>query len=370
MRGFTSKYIFDGEKLLSNKIILVDDKKIIDIVDQAPANIQVQYLGDGVISQGFVDLQLNGCGGVLFNDTIDEHTLSIMNDTWRHYGTTGFLPTLITSPFSDVIKALNVCKSWFEKHGNKHGVLGIHLEGPFLSLQKSGIHPKEHVIKPTDEMLQQIVSYRRYFPIKMTIAIEEFTESQIKYLADNDIIISMGHTNATYDIAKKSIELGAKTATHIFNAMSGLTGRNPGVIGAILNSDIYTGLIVDMLHVDGGNVELLKKVKDNQVYLVTDAVTPTGTEMTEFDFAGKHLYVKDGKCLDNEGVLGGAYLTMNDGVKNMVKYCNIDLATALKMATLIPLKVLDLDNEMGYIKKSYRADLIYLDLDSYTCQVL
>ncbi len=371
MRAYTSKYIFDGEQLLTGKIIFVDDNnKIVDIVNNVPANIQIEYLGDGVISPGFIDLQLNGCGGVLFNDSITEATLDIMYQTWQKYGTTGFLPTLITSPFSDVIKALEVCKSWFNKYGNTRGVLGLHLEGPFLSLQKSGIHSKEYIIKPNNDMLQQIVSYNNYFPIKMTIAVEEFTSSQIKYLVDNGIIISIGHSNASYNVAIESINLGIKTATHMFNAMSGLTGRNPGVIGAVLNSEIYTGLIVDMLHVDVGNVELLNKVKNNQVYLVTDAVTPVGTSMLDFKLAGKQLYVKDGKCVDIDGVLGGAYLTMNDGIKNIVKYCHIDLATAIKMATLIPLQVLGLDHEMGRIKVNYRADLVYMDLDTYQVKII
>ena len=371
MQGFSSKYVFDGTSMLENKTVLVDKNKIINIVDLSdiPAGTTVTNFGDGVITPGFIDLQLNGCGGVLFNDSISLETLEVMYQTWRRYGSTGFLPTLITSPFVDVIKSLQVTQEWFSLYGNTRGVLGIHLEGPFLSKSKSGIHPKEYIITPTDEMLQKIVAYRRHFPIKMTIAVEEFSEQQIKFLVDNNIIISIGHCNASYAVATKSIELGASTATHIFNAMSGLTGRNPGVIGAILNSDIYAGLIVDMLHVDAGNVKLLEKIKKNQIYLVTDAVTPTGTEMEEFEFAGKTLFVKDGKCIDAEGVLGGAYLTMDEAVKNFVTECKLPLTDGLAMASLIPAKVMGLDHELGRIKAGFRAELIYMDLNSFQCQV-
>ena len=152
--------------------------------------------------------------------------------------------------------------------------------------------------------------------------------------------------------------------------MSGLTGRNPGVIGAILNSDLYTGVIVDMLHVDGANIRLLQKVKQSHVYLVTDAVTPTGTDMIEFEFAGKKLFVKDGKCIDKEGVLGGARLTMNDAVRNCVENCRLSLEESLTMASTIPAKVMGMDQLIGKIKTGYRADLIYMDLDNFECEVL
>ena len=155
----------------------------------------------------------------------------------------------------------------------------------------------------------------------------------------------------------------------MFNAMSGMTGRNPGVIAAILNNPVYTGLIIDLLHVDEANVELLHKIKPEHVYLVTDAVTPTGTDMTQFEFAGKTLFVKEGRCVDADGVLGGAYLTMNEAVMHAVQQCGLSLATALAMASLIPAKVIGKDRELGRIQSGYNADLIYLDLQTYKCKI-
>lgn len=370
MQAFVSQYVFDGTKLLKNKAVLVDNGIIVDIVDAntiMDKELIINY-GDGVLSAGFIDLQLNGCGGVLFNEDLSHNTLDTMYKTCLRYGTTSFLPTLITSDFSDVIKALEVVKQWFKQYGNSKGVLGIHLEGPFISKAKAGIHPQNFILKPDLQLLQQIVDYRKFFPVKMTIAVEEFNPQQIQFLKDNGVILSVGHSNAKYAEVISAIEHGVVTATHVFNAMSGLTARGPGVIGAVLNSNIYMGLIADLLHVDSANIEIIHKIKADKIYLVTDAVTPTGTNIEEFKLAGKTLYVKQGKCLDELGILGGAYLTMNEAIQNCVTHCNIDLVSALKMASSIPAKVMQLSESLGVIKPGYRADIIHLNLDTFNCQ--
>lgn len=372
MRSVTARYVFDGVNLLENKVILIADNQVIDVIDKDKLYDRgfLEDYGNCVISPGMLDLQLNGCGGVLFNADISIETLETMHQTNLRYGTTGYLPTLITADFADSIAALEVVKEWFKRYGNTRGVLGIHLEGPFLSKEKRGIHPEEFIIKPNDEMLAQIVPYARLFPIKMTMAVENVEPYQIEYLAKHGVIVSIGHSNASYDVAENAFKYGARTVTHMFNAMSGMTGRNPGVIGAVLANSCYLGLIVDMLHVDRANVQLMTKLKPTSVYLVTDAVTPTGTDMTEFDFAGKHLYVRDGKCVDDAGTLGGAYLTMNEAIQNCVKKCGLSLEQSLMMATLIPAQLLGIEDLIGQIKPGYRADLIALDLDDYTCQVI
>ena len=372
MKILASKYLFDGDSLLENKALIVDEqKRIIDIVDSSTVDTSgnnFHYYGNGVISPGFIDLQVNGCGGVAFNQDISIATLKTMYKTWLQHGTTYFLPTLITCDFADVISALNVVKDWFAEYGNTRGVIGIHLEGPFISKEKSGIHPQEYIIKPTNDLLLQIIAYRKYFPIKMTIAVEEFTSKQIQLLLDNNITLSIGHSNASYAQACSAIDLGVTTATHVFNAMSGLTARTPGVIGAILNSDIYTGVIADLVHVDAANIELLHKIKREHVYLVTDAVTPTATNMLQFEFANKSLYVHEGKCVDANGVLGGAALTMNQAVLNCVNHCGIALQDALKMAVIIPAKVLQLNPQMYLIKPGVAVDnVMYMDLISGEC---
>lgn len=372
MRSITAKYIFDGVNLLTNKIILLADNQIVDVIDSDKLydKSQLEDFGDSVISPGMLDLQLNGCGGVLFNADISMETLETMHQTNLRFGTTGFLPTLITADFNDSITALEVVKEWFKQYGNTRGVLGIHLEGPFLSKEKRGIHPEEFIIKPTDGMLAKIVPYAKLFPIKMTMAAENVKPEQIEFLAKHGIIVSIGHSNASYEVAENAFKHGAKTVTHMFNAMSGMTGRNPGLIGAGLANPVYLGLIVDMLHVDKANVRLMTSLKPTSVYLVTDAVTPTGTDMTEFDFAGKHLYVRDGKCVDDAGTLGGAYLTMNEAIENCVEKCGLSLEQSLTMATLIPAQLLGVDDQIGRVAKGYRSDLIAMNLNNYSCQLV
>lgn len=377
MQAFTSKYLFDGNVIFKDKTVVVEDGVIVAITT-APYELtsgKVEpaghtYCGHGILTPGFIDLQLNGCGGVSFNADISESTLETMYQTCRKFGTTGFLPTLITCEFADVIKALNVIQKWFKKHSNNRGVLGIHLEGPFISRSKCGIHPTKYIIQPTHELLERIVSYSKFFPIKMTIAVEEFTPAQIKFLIDHGIVLAIGHSNASYAVAMESIKLGVKATTHTFNAMSGLTARAPGVIGAALYSDIYTGLIADLVHVDAANIKLLNKTKADKIYLVTDSVTPTGTDMVEFDFADKALYVKDGKCVDANGVLGGANLTMNQAIANCVKHCGIDLEHALKMASQIPARLMGIDKKIGRIEPEYRADLVYMDMKTFKCEIV
>jgi N-acetylglucosamine-6-phosphate deacetylase len=293
-----------------------------------------------------------------------------MHQTNLRYGTTSYLPTLITSAVADVMQALEVTKQWFKLYGNTRGVIGLHLEGPFLSVEKRGIHPLEFIIKPTDDLLAAIVPYTKFFPIKMTLAPENFTTAQIEYLVKHGVIVSLGHTNATYAQAEAAFNHGAATVTHMFNAMSGMTGRNPGIIGAVLANAPYLGLIVDLLHVDKANVRLLAQLKPTTTYLVTDAVTPTGTNMTEFDFAGKHLYVREGRCVDDAGTLGGAYLTMNEAVERCVDECGLSLEQTLTMATLTPARLMGLDQQLGKIAAGCRADLIALNLKDYSCTII
>jgi N-acetylglucosamine-6-phosphate deacetylase len=371
MQVIAAKYLFDGETLLENKALIIDNNLIQKIIDiNLATSLNYNYLGDGIIAPGFIDLQLNGCGGVLFNETTDMPTLETMYQTCLRFGTTSFLPTLITSDINTVTLALNTVKEWFATYGNTRGGIGIHLEGPFIAKDKKGIHSEEHIIKPEDKLLALVTQYVKHFPIKMTIAVETFTEAQIKFLYNAGIILSIGHSNANYAQAVKAIQCGITTATHVFNAMSGLTARNPGVIGAILNNNIYAGVIADLLHVDAANIELLYKLKPDKLYLVTDSVTPMGTKLTKFMLAGKELSVKDGKCIDENNVLGGANLTMNNAIKNCVEECHIPLPQALKMASLIPAQVMHLDNTLGKIKPNYRADLVYLEPNNYECTIV
>lgn len=372
MRAITAKYVFDGVNLLTDKVVLIDDGLIIDLIDRDRLFDPklLEDFGNVIISAGFIDLQLNGCGGVLLNDDISFATLEQMHQTNLRFGTSSFLPTLITSSFADIEKTLELIKEWFAKYTNTRGVIGLHLEGPFISVAKKGIHEEEFIIQPTMEILNKIVSYVKYFPIKVTLAPEQVTLEHIRFLTKHGVVVSLGHTNASYEQANDAIlNGGASNVTHLFNAMSGFTGRNPGVIAAALANDVYMGMIADLLHVDAASINLIAKLKPTNAYLVTDAVTPTGTNMIEFKFAGKQLYVRNGRCVDDMDTLGGAYLTMNQAVANCVDKCAISFEQALMMATLTPAKVLKLDNQMGKIAQGYMANLITINND-FECQII
>lgn len=357
---------FNGKFLNANPYAILIDvarNKIVKIVapDAIPNGYKHIHLKDKVLAPGFIDLQVNGCGGVNFNQDISINALTTMKNTLEKHATTGFLPTLITCDFNDVITALEVIKQWFNQYGDSFGVLGIHLEGPFISKEKHGIHPIKHIIAPTLKNLELIAQYRKYFPIKLTIAPEVFTFDQIKYLVDAGITLSIGHSNADYKTVKQAIDLGVITATHMFNAMSGLSARNPGVIGSFLSTpNTFNGIIVDLLHVDPVNVKLLSQVKADTTYLVSDAVAPTSTTMDKFTFANTELYVKDGKCVDKNGTLGGAILTLDYAVYNCVTKCNIYPAHALKMASIIPSDVMNF-NHLGRIAPNAYANFIMFD---------
>lgn len=371
MQIIKSKYLFDGIQILENKAIVLDSKKIVDVlnIDQIPNDSNVIDYGDKLITQGFIDLQINGIGGVVFNNDISLDALEIMHQTNLLFGTVGFLPTIITCDFKDIVQALNVVKDWFAKYQNTRGVLGIHIEGPFISMQKPGIHPQKYILKPEMQHLAKIVEFRKYFPIKLTIAPEEFESEQIEYLIKNDIILAIGHSNANYSVIETAINLGVSALTHTFNAMSGLTARNPGVIGAALNLPLYTGLIADLIHVDMANIKLLYSLKKDMIYLVSDSVTPTGTDIQEFEFAQHKLKVVDKKIVDEMGTLGGAYLTLNEAIKNCVKI-GIPLTDVLKMAVVTPLKVMNLNIKNGMVTKGSLNNLVALDLNEFECGLI
>jgi N-acetylglucosamine-6-phosphate deacetylase len=366
MSYITAKYIFDGSNLLINKAINIESGKI-NIVDYNENILNCKNLGNGVITSGFIDLQINGCGGVLFNDNISYETILTMQKTCSKFGTTHFLPTLITTNFENIKKALQIIDIWIKENGYYNGVIGIHLEGPFISFNKKGIHQKDYIIKPRVDILKYIISYAKKFPIFMTIAPECFTKEEIKYLKNNQVILSVGHSSTTYQDIIEKIPYGLTTATHLFNAMSGITARDPGVIGAILNSNLYAGFIADLLHVDPVNIEISHKLKQEQLYLVTDAVTPMGDSSIEsFMFAGKKIFVKNGKCEDENGVLAGANINLPTSVRNCIVNCNIKLEDALKMVTLIPARVMGMEQNIGNIFAK-NAKLVYMSLDDYSC---
>jgi N-acetylglucosamine-6-phosphate deacetylase len=362
MYALTNCTIYTTQSILTEHAVVIENDKIsaIQLISQLDANIKLVDLQGANLCPGFIDLQINGCGGVMFNSEISEQTLNIMQATNLKSGCTSYLPTLITSSNDDIKQALKVARTFMDKNVNE--VLGLHLEGPFISLEKKGVHRPEFIRQP-DPTIIDLICANADIVSKVTIAPENFTGAMIKQLHDADIVVSIGHSNATYAQATTAIQNGASFATHLFNAMSPMTGREPGVIGAIYDHQIYSGIIVDGIHVDYANVRISKKILNEKLILVTDATAPVGANITEFDFVGTTVYYKDGKCFNQDGTLGGAALTMIEAIENSVKHVGIELAEALRMATIYPAKAISVDDKLGSIKVGKIANLTIFDND-------
>lgn len=351
--------IYTGEGIVKNKAIIIDGNRVEALVDEIPKDIKVIDLQGKIVAPAFIDLQLNGCGGVLFNDEISLDTLRVMNETNIKTGTTSYLPTLITTTDKNIEKALKLVEE--NENLEEIGVLGLHIEGPYISIPKKGIHNPAYIRVMSDEIIHKIAKFGSKVTKIMTIAPENAKVEHLKELKDSGINLSIGHTNATYEEALEKVEY-FKMATHLFNAMSSFTSREPGVIGAIFeNKSLYTGIIVDGVHSHYGSVKIAKDILKEKLFLVTDAVAPVGTNMESFMFEGNKVLYKDGKCISPDGTLGGSALTMIEGVQNLVKHVRVSLEEALLMASTYPAKAIRVDDKYGYIKEGYIADLVVLD---------
>ena len=358
--------LLDGERAATGQAVIVRGDRIEAILPErnlaADADLDVIDLQNAYLVPGFIDLQLNGCGGVLFNDAITVETLETMHRTNLDSGTTEFLPTLITTSEEHMRLALEVVRQC--RRNAPNGVLGIHLEGPCINPERNGIHDARFIRKPSREMVECIAAAAGDFPVMLTLAPECNEMTTVSALVEAGVIVSSGHSNAHYAEAAAGFDAGIGVATHLFNAMSPWTGRDPGMVGAILErEEVAAGIIVDGFHVHYASIKLAKSIKRQGLFLVTDAVTPTGTSMAAFQLGGRTVFVKEGRCVSVDDTLGGALLTMIGAVANSVRHAGIPLLEAVRMATLYPARVVNRDHELGKVTEGYLADLTVFDDD-------
>jgi N-acetylglucosamine-6-phosphate deacetylase len=365
MYAIVNGKVFDGEKFLEGIALVIDGKQITHLIKESELEMKYPSLEKkdargGYITPGFIDLQINGCGGVLFNDDISEETLRTMHRTNLKSGCTSYLPTLITSRDEKILKALDLIDR-LKDSKEDIGVLGLHIEGPYISVERKGIHNSRFIRKIDKKMLDRICQTGGEGVKILTLAPENNDGKTISALVQSGIKVALGHTNATYSqIEEKKIH-GITLATHLYNGMSTFTHRDPGAVGAVLDSNIYAGIIVDGFHSDFASVSIAHKIKRDKLYLVTDAVAPVGTDMEYFYFEGNKVYHKDGKCFGEDGTLGGSALTMIEGIKNLVESVHLSLEEAIRMATLYPAKALGIENRYGKLLPGYPADIVILD---------
>lgn len=363
MYALSNCKIYTGSDVLHEHAVIIENDLIQSVVPVAelPKGIEVKDLNGANLSPGFIDLQLNGCGGVMLNDDITPKTMQIMHEANLKSGCTSYLPTLITSSDEDMRAAINAAREYHNQYQNQS--LGLHLEGPYLNVAKKGIHNVDF-IRPSDEDMIDLICANSDIIAKVTLAPEQNNPEHIRRLKAAGVVVSIGHTNATYKEARKGFEAGISFATHLFNAMTPMVGREPGVVGAIYDTpEVYAGIIADGFHVDYANIRIAHKIKGEKLVLVTDATAPAGANIDHFIFVGKKVYYREGKCVDENGTLGGSALTMIEAVQNTVEHAGIALDEALRMATLYPATAIGVEDKLGRVRTGMVANLTVFDRD-------
>ncbi|URJ31504.1 N-acetylglucosamine-6-phosphate deacetylase [Blochmannia endosymbiont of Camponotus modoc] len=368
MYALINSTIYTGKEIIDNHALIVSKNviKAICLNSELPKNIDVHDLSGALLTPGFIDLQINGCGGVQFNDHINAIsicTLEKMQVTNQFSGCTSFLPTLITSDNVLMQRAVDVMRVFLSK--NKNQALGLHLEGPFLNSIKRGIHNPILIRLPTKEMISYLCENSDVIR-KITLAPEQLDMTFIQKLKKSGICVAIGHSNATYEQARFSFSYGVSFGTHLFNAMPPLIAREPGVIGAIFDvPEIYCSVIADGFHVHWANIRYAKKIKGDRLILVTDATSPAGSNLirSRFLFSNKTIYHRNNICVDSKGILSGSTLTMIQAIKNSVKYAGIPLDEAVRMATLYPAKAIGMDHCLGSLEVNKIANLTVFNTD-------
>ncbi|EOV8089622.1 N-acetylglucosamine-6-phosphate deacetylase [Providencia huaxiensis] len=371
MYALTNCIIYTGHERLDNHAVIIDGEIIKDVcpVSELPSHISQHDLQGAILSAGFIDLQVNGCGGVQFNDNKENVTLKnldIMQKANERTGCTSYLPTLITCSDELMKHGIEVMTEYLKDHKNQ--ALGLHLEGPYINVIKKGTHNPEFIRQPSAQMIDYLAAHADAIT-KITLAPEMVEVNYIHQLKDAGIVISAGHSNATYEEAKLGFKAGIRFSTHLFNAMPYISGRGPGLVGAIYDTpEVYAGIIADGLHVQWANIRNSKHLKGDKLILVTDATAPAGIdpqtgEMDHFIFAGKTIYYRDGLCVDENGTLSGSSLTMIEAVRNSVEYVGIPLDETLRMATLYPARAIGVDETLGSIAPGKIANLTAFNHD-------
>jgi N-acetylglucosamine-6-phosphate deacetylase len=353
--------IFDGAHMLDGRAVVIESGRILGLPREQDlgAGIERRRI-DGLLAPGFIDVQVNGGGGVLYNDVRSVDGIRTIAEAHRIYGTTGLLPTFITDTREAMGEAVEAMREALA--ARVPGVLGIHLEGPFINPERKGVHNPGFMRPMEDEDIAIMTSLREGRTL-VTLAPERNSMEAIARLASAGVLICAGHTASDYETVMEATRHGLRGFTHLYNAMPPLAGRDPGPVGAALDSpDTWCGLIVDGHHVSDAALRIAIAAKGmERTMLVTDAMAVTGTDLESFELHDRTIYRKDGRLTTADGTLAGSDLDMASAVRNSVQRLSLALPDVLRMASLIPAQFLRLDHELGRIAPGYRADLVLLD---------
>jgi N-acetylglucosamine-6-phosphate deacetylase len=355
LSAYLNATIFTGETLFYAHAVLTENGRITGIVPVAdvPSDAVSIDLDGAILAPALIDLQIYGGNGDLFPLHPSAATLHSMYAYCRNGGAAFFMPTIPTMSFEVMLQAIQAVKDYWAEGGE--GVLGLHLEGPFINNEKKGAHLTQFIKSPTKEDIDLLLSHGEGVIKMMTLAPECCDPVLVKRLQDAGILISAGHSNGTYEQLYESFENGITTCTHLFNAMSPLQGRAPGFVGAIYDHpQVSSSVVVDGIHVDFNSVRISKKIMGRRLFLITDAV--------EVGATGDYIYVKEpDRFVNAQGVLAGSRLTMLEAVRNCINKVGIDAEEALRMGSAYPAALAGLGQELGAIAPGYKACMIVLD---------
>ena len=362
--------LFDGEQFHAGKAVVLSDGQIDSIIDQ-PSSLDdykdhvLHDLTGLVLAPGFVDTQVNGGGGAMINGSTSLSDLELMTDAHRQFGTTTMLPTLISDDWPAMQHVAQLIASAHRHWGENNSlsaIKGVHFEGPYLNAARKGVH-KAEIIRNVDEGALDLVTHPDLGIRMVTVAPEKVGPAFVRELSERGALVSAGHTAGSHQDVAAALRNGLRGFTHLFNAMSPLQSREPGVVGAAIDSEnSWCGLIVDGFHVHPASMRLAIKAKPKgKIILVTDAMASVGAEHKSFELYGQTIYAKDGKCQLADGTLAGSDLDMMGAVRNCVELLDLPLSEALRMASSYPAAFMRMETTLGTIAPGFAADLVAFD---------
>lgn len=356
--------ILAGDEFRDDLAVVIEDGRITALLSDAAPQLgsadEQMDLGGGWLLPGFIDAQVNGGGGVLFNNTPDVDSLRTLAAAHRRFGTTSLLPTLISDDAQVMRRAIDATRAAIAQ--GVPGVLGIHLEGPYIAPARKGTHDANKFRVPDADEIAMAASLDNGVTL-LTLAPERVPLESIRALVERGVIVAAGHTAASYEEARAGLDAGIRGFTHLYNAMSPLTGREPGAVGAALEDrDSWVGIIADGVHVHPASLRVALAAKPRgKVMLVTDAMPPVGADSPSYELYGEVITAVDGVVRNAAGSLAGSALDMATAVRNAVQLLGLPLEEAARMASRYPAQFLNLDDRLGEIAEGYQADLVLLD---------
>ncbi len=352
IKAYSADIIFTGQSIENNCAVIIEDNSIHDIIPIKDLSKEITVMQHTpMMAPAFIDIQIYGAASKLFSVYPSADTLLKMKEHCERGGTKYFLPTIATNTLDVLKNGIDAITEYWKNNGT--GVPGLHIEGPWINKEKRGAHLESLIHSPTKEEVVGLLEYGKGVIKMITLAPEICSGEIVKIIKDYGVIVSAGHSNATFSEATNAFKY-IHVATHLFNAMSSLHHREPGLPAAIMaDPNVMVSIVADGYHVDFTMIRLAKKILQERLFLITDAVTETSE--------GPYPHERSGDKYISNGILSGSALTLMKAVKNCVEKCDIPLQEALKMAGLYPAKVIGLANETGKIKKGYKADIVFMN---------